>query len=87
MDRRETKTRRVADNTRRVAEDGEICQAACSTDESTGLEVCTFTSKVNLHASELGYFQFEECGDVDNPTLGVEVGKTYHFIQQDPSNQ
>ena len=64
-----------------------ICTAACSSDGSTGDEVCTFTAKVNLHASELGYFQFEECGDVDNPTIGLEVGKTYHFIQKDPSNQ
>jgi hypothetical protein len=63
-----------------------ICRASCNTDES-GEEICQFTAKVNFHASELGYFQFEECGDVDNPTLGMEVGKTYRFIQQDPSNQ
>ena len=64
-----------------------ICTVACSADGSTGEEMCTFTAKVNLHASELGYFQFEECGDIDNPTIGLEVGKTYHFIQNDPSNQ
>jgi hypothetical protein len=40
-----------------------------------------------VHASELGYFQFEECGDIDNPTLGIEVGKTYRFLQKDVSNQ
>ena len=67
--------------------EGGICQAACSVDESTRKEMCTFTAKVNLFASELGYFQFEECGDIDNPTIGLEVGKTYHFIQNDPSNQ
>ena len=67
--------------------EGGICKAACSINESIGDEVCTFTAKVNLFASELGYFQFEECGDVDNPTIGLEVGKTYHFIQKDPSNQ
>lgn len=67
------------------SEGEEICHATCSTDESNG-ETCTFTAKVNLHASELGYFQFEECGDVDNPTIGIEIGKSYRFIQSDPSN-
>jgi hypothetical protein len=64
----------------------EICHALCSADDATGEEICTFTAKVNLFASELGYYQFEECGDVNNPTLGLEAGKTYHFIQKDPSN-
>lgn len=64
----------------------EICRGECSMDSTTGEEICKFTAKVDLYASELGYFQFEECGDFDNPTLGLEVGKTYQFIQQDPSN-
>ena len=46
----------------------------------------TFTVELNIYASELGYYQFEECGDVVNPTLGMEVGETYTFIQRDPSN-
>ena len=63
------------------------CLASCTVvDTTTGKEHCTFTAKVNLYASELGYFQFEECGDVTNPTLGLEVGKTYEFVQHDPSN-
>lgn len=54
-------------------------------------EVCTsenntFTVKVNLHASELGYYMFEECGEMVNPTIGMEVGETYTFIQADRSN-
>lgn len=64
----------------------EICRATCTTD-SKGVELCKFTAKLNLHASELGYFQFEECGDVNNPTLGMEVGKSYMFDQADVSNQ
>ena len=47
---------------------GGLCYASCSADES-GQEVCKFTTKVNLYAGELGYYQFEECGDDVNPTL------------------
>ena len=63
-----------------------ICNGNCTID-SSGNEFCKFTASVDLFASELGYFRFAECGDVPNPTLGVELGKTYQFIQADPSNQ
>ncbi|GAX10753.1 hypothetical protein FisN_14Lh273 [Fistulifera solaris] len=56
------------------------CVATCAED------VCTFTAKVNLYAGELGYFTFEECGDIRSPTLGIEVGKTYRFVQADRTN-
>mmetsp|Transcript_418 Transcript_418/g.691 ORF Transcript_418/g.691 Transcript_418/m.691 type:complete len:422 (+) Transcript_418:55-1320(+) len=46
----------------------------------------TFTTKIDLFASELGYYMFEECGDAVNPTLGMEVGETYTFVQKDPTN-
>ena len=46
----------------------------------------TFTVRLNLFASELGYFTFEECGDVINPTIIMEVGQTYTFLQTDRSN-
>ncbi|KAL7519120.1 hypothetical protein ACHAWX_003916 [Stephanocyclus meneghinianus] len=62
-----------------------ICNANCTID-SSGNEFCKFTANVDLFASELGYFRFLECGDVPNPTLGIELGKTYQFIQADPSN-
>ena len=65
----------------------DICNASCSIDSASGKELCKFTAKINVHSSELGYFQFEECGDVTNPTLGMEVGKTYVFDQADRSNQ
>ena len=51
------------------------CIAACDGD------VCTYTAQVDLHASELGYFTFKECGDITNPTIGMQVGKTYRFVQ------
>ena len=53
----------------------DVCRANCSGDE------CVFTAKLNLFAGELGYYTFEECGDEVNPTLGMEVGKTYRFDQ------
>ena len=33
-----------------------------------------------------GYFTFEECPGIKNPTIGMEYGKSYHFIQKDLSN-
>jgi hypothetical protein len=62
-----------------ISEDG-ICRANCTDD------VCTFTAKVNLYAGELGYFQFDECEGALSPTLGMEIGKTYNFIQADRTN-
>lgn len=60
---------------KQVTAQGIDCVATCVDD------VCTFTAKVNLFAGELGYFTFEECGDVASPTLGIELGKTYRFVQ------
>jgi hypothetical protein len=45
-----------------------------------------FLTRVSLFASRFvryppGYFTFEECGDEVNPTIGVEVGVTYTFLQ------
>ena len=55
-----------------------ICVAPCD-DEG----VCTFNVKVNLFAGELGYYTFDECGDDTNtnPTIGIQAGKTYKFVQ------
>jgi hypothetical protein len=61
------------------SEDG-ICRATCTGD------ICTFNAKVNLFAGELGYYTFEECNGTINPTLGMEIGKSYRFIQADRSN-
>jgi len=45
----------------------------------------TYTMKLNLNA-EIGYYTIEECGDEVNPTIGMIVGETYNFIQEDRSN-
>lgn len=60
-------------------------------DDTTGSVVCTsdtntYTVKLDLYASQLGYYTFEECGDMVNPTIGMEVGQTYTFIQTDRTN-
>lgn len=62
-----------------------------STTTAAAKEICTsptntFTTKVNLYASEKGLFQFEECGDTVNPTLGLEMGQVYTFLQADKTN-
>jgi hypothetical protein len=66
------------------AEDG-TCRGSCSSEN--GEEVCVFTMGVDIFASDLGGFYIEECGS-DNiyPILGVEIGKTYRFVQEDRSN-
>jgi len=46
-----------------------------------------YTARVDLYAGELGYYVFEECGlDVLNPTIAMELGETYTFVQKDRSN-
>jgi hypothetical protein len=54
-------------------------------------EICTsennvFTVVVDLFAGELGLYQFRECGNQTNPTIGIEIGETYTFIQKHVSN-
>ena len=59
---------------------------------ATASDICisptnTFTARINLFAGELGYYVFEECGlDVLNPTIAMEVGETYTFVQEHRSN-
>eukprot|EP00816_Leptocylindrus_hargravesii_P003490 CAMPEP_0196809772 /NCGR_PEP_ID=MMETSP1362-20130617/9657_1 /TAXON_ID=163516 /ORGANISM="Leptocylindrus danicus, Strain CCMP1856" /LENGTH=188 /DNA_ID=CAMNT_0042184551 /DNA_START=72 /DNA_END=635 /DNA_ORIENTATION=+ len=61
-----------------------LCLGTCTTNDG-GVKECTFTVKVDLHASELGYYTFDECTGT-NPTIGMEVGVTYKFLQYDRSN-
>jgi len=54
-------------------------------------EICksltnTYTVKVDLFAGELGYYTFDECPGLINPTIGMVVGETYTFDQSDRSN-
>ena len=69
-----------------TSKNGGLCYANCAANKVTGRGVCNFTTKVNLYAGELGYYQFEECGNATNPLLGLEVSKTYECVQKDPSN-
>ena len=60
----------------------DICHASCDDNN-----VCTFNMKVDLYQSEFGFFTFEECdSDLFMPTIGMEVGKTYRFVQTDRTN-
>jgi len=63
------------------------CRASCAS-TTTGKE-CIFEVTRDRFASELGYFKFSgesgDCGGT-NPTLGIEKGATYYFIQSDTSN-
>ena len=60
-----------------------ICLGSC--EETSHGKVCTFELKVNLFASELGYFTVTGCEGI-MPTLGIEKGVTYIFDQGDESN-
>eukprot|EP00525_Craspedostauros_australis_P000035 CAMPEP_0198119776 /NCGR_PEP_ID=MMETSP1442-20131203/26942_1 /TAXON_ID= /ORGANISM="Craspedostauros australis, Strain CCMP3328" /LENGTH=405 /DNA_ID=CAMNT_0043778311 /DNA_START=63 /DNA_END=1280 /DNA_ORIENTATION=+ len=62
-----------------IGADG-VCRAKCTGDE------CVFNVKVDLLAGELGYYIFDECGGEPNPTIGLEYGKVYKFVQSDRSN-
>ena len=60
-----------------------MCMGTCKL--QNGKKVCTFKIKVDLHASELGYFTVEGC-EGKMPTLGMERGITYIFDQGDETN-
>ena len=44
----------------------------------------TFSLPLITHS--VGYFKFSECGDEVNPTIGMEIGQKYTFVQDDVSN-
>lgn len=57
--------------------DGQLCKSPNN----------VFTAQVNLFAGELGYYIFEECGmDVMNPSIAMEIGETYTFVQKHRNN-
>lgn len=59
------------------------CNAPC--DDDTG--ICTYTARVDVHASEFGMYSFVECSDAGNmPDIGMELGRTYRFVQSDITN-
>merc|ERR1719471_1529137 len=67
-----------------LPQDVTACGGKCEMKD--GEEVCTFTANINIHAGELGYYSFEECGDEHNPTLEMKIGTTYMFDQSHKTN-
>ncbi|KAL7522540.1 hypothetical protein ACHAWX_007261 [Stephanocyclus meneghinianus] len=59
---------------------GGICKIPCNGD------VCDIYVRVNLFATVLGAYTFDECGDQPYPTIGLEIGKTYRFVQKELNN-
>ena len=42
---------------------------------------------MDLYSSEFGFYYFAECEELGNfPTIAMELGKTYRFIQSGVSN-
>jgi len=60
-----------------------LCLGSC--DSEKGYKECTFNVKLDLSASELGYYSFDGCAGT-NPTLGIERDVTYKFVQEHLSN-
>ncbi|KAL3922055.1 MAG: hypothetical protein SGILL_002409 [Bacillariaceae sp.] len=61
---------------RRYPNDNDLCVS----------DTKTFTVAVDLYAGELGSYTLEECPGLWNPTIAMEVGETYTFIQKDRTN-
>jgi len=60
------------------------CPGACT--GTGGDRVCTFTAKLDIFASDTGYYVFNECGTTVQPVLAMEAGVKYIFDQADDSN-
>ena len=71
-----------------TAEESEECAyehgIECTPCEGTD-GICRVMVSVDLYAGEWGYYTFEGCEGV-NPTLNLEIGRTYIFDQRDVSN-
>lgn len=62
---------------RRYPEAGDLCVSDSK----------TFTVSVDLYAGELGSYVLEECGEhLWNPTIAMEIGETYTFVQKHRTN-
>ena len=58
----------------------------CVTTNCDAAGVCTYTVRVDPHAGPMGYWKFDECGDVAMPVIAMTQGVTYVFDQGDGSN-
>jgi hypothetical protein len=72
-----------------------LCEAGCDHSKETGTsctyndsppETCKYTATFDPHAGPVGYFKFDECGDVANPVIKMKQGTTYIFDQSHDSN-
>ena len=74
-----------------------ICEAGCDHSKETGTsctyydtrtipETCKYTATFDPHAGPVGYFKFDECGDIANPVIKMKQGTTYIFDQSHDSN-
>lgn len=60
-----------------------LCLPECT---GTGTnEVCIFNAKLNIYASETGYYEFDGC-EGTQPTLGMKFGVKHIFNQTDETN-
>lgn len=50
----------------------DLCLGSCGTNAAGTTKECTFHVKVDMHASEMGYYNFDEC-EGNNPTLGEYI--------------
>ena len=57
-----------------------ICKISCED------EICDINVEVDLFETVLDAFKFQDCSDEPYPTIGLEVGKTYRFVQKNINN-
>jgi hypothetical protein len=80
-----------------MSETTEICRTTnCVVGSDNITEICTFTVKIDMYASDLGAIYFEECSGSNitsyntttnpYPTIGLEIGKQYIFNQTHITN-
>ena len=76
-----------------VSDTTEICRTTnCVIGPDNITEICTFTVKLDMYASDLGAIYFEECSGSNHttanpyPTIGLEIGKQYIFNQAHITN-
>mmetsp|Transcript_37040 Transcript_37040/g.73370 ORF Transcript_37040/g.73370 Transcript_37040/m.73370 type:complete len:425 (-) Transcript_37040:298-1572(-) len=66
------------------AEASTPCDATCTGTGAT--RACSYTFTLDYFASTTGYYKVAECGDDVQPTLTMEAGIPYDFIQEDATN-
>jgi hypothetical protein len=60
------------------------CAATCT--GSGDARECSFTVRLDIFASDTGYYVIDECGDTPQPVVAMERGVSYKFFQNDETN-